>query len=110
MICLGGIEATARIRAWEKKSGYNHRSRIVVMTGMTGEDDRRRALEAGADEFMTKPARLHDLGKRLEIWKKERELEIQNQFQQLWHSPKKKLVEKDGSPNDHKPNDSNSDS
>src|ERR1035441_742697 len=52
---IGGVEACHRIRALAPRSG------IVMLTVRDTEDDKVQALEAGADDYITKPFRLREL-------------------------------------------------
>jgi two-component system, OmpR family, KDP operon response regulator KdpE len=56
---IGGVEACRRIRALAPQSG------IVMLTVRDTEDDKVQALEAGADDYVTKPFRLRELIARL---------------------------------------------
>src|ERR1035438_3684139 len=56
---IGGIEACHRIRALAPRSG------IVMLTVRDTEDDKVQALEAGADDYITKPFRLRELIARM---------------------------------------------
>ena len=56
---IGGVEACRRIRALAPLSG------IVMLTVRDTEDDKVQALEAGADDYVTKPFRLRELIARL---------------------------------------------
>ncbi len=56
---LNGIDACRRIRGIAPHSG------IVMVTVRDQEDDKVRALEAGADDYVTKPFRLRELIARL---------------------------------------------
>jgi len=58
MPVMDGYEATGAIRRLE---GGNRRTPIVAMTAHAGEENRERCLDAGMDDFVTKPARLADL-------------------------------------------------
>lgn len=63
---MDGFEASRRIRAWEAAQG-RRRTPIVALTAAAFEADRVRSLEAGMDDFMTKPASmqmLHDTLKK----------------------------------------------
>jgi two-component system KDP operon response regulator KdpE len=56
---IGGVETCRRIRAVAPKAG------ILVLTVRDTEDDKVLALEAGADDYVTKPFRLRELIARL---------------------------------------------
>jgi two-component system, OmpR family, KDP operon response regulator KdpE len=56
---IGGVEACRRIRAAAPQAG------IVMLTVRDAEDDKVLALEAGADDYVTKPFRLRELIARL---------------------------------------------
>jgi two-component system KDP operon response regulator KdpE len=56
---IGGVEACRRIRALAPRSG------IVMLTVRDTEDDKVQALEAGADDYITKPFRLRELVARI---------------------------------------------
>jgi two-component system, sensor histidine kinase and response regulator len=62
---LDGIEATARIRAQE--DGGQHLP-IIAMTASAMEGDRERCLEAGMDDYISKPLRPDELDAVLERW------------------------------------------
>jgi two-component system, OmpR family, KDP operon response regulator KdpE len=56
---IGGIEACRRIRGTSPHAG------IVMITVRDFDDDKVRGLEAGADDYVTKPFRLRELTARL---------------------------------------------
>jgi two-component system KDP operon response regulator KdpE len=56
---ISGIDACRRIRGISPKSG------IIMVTVRDLEDDKVRALEAGADDYITKPFKLRELTARL---------------------------------------------
>ncbi|MCW5964037.1 MAG: response regulator [Bryobacterales bacterium] len=62
---MDGIEATKFIRGNEESIG---RIPIVAVTAFGHDDDRRRCLEAGVDEFMVKPIRMEALADVLRRW------------------------------------------
>lgn len=64
MPIMDGYEATRRIRALET----DHRMPIIAMTAATGEDEQRRALDAGFSDFLYKPVRLEALAAKIEQW------------------------------------------
>jgi CheY-like chemotaxis protein len=64
---MDGYEAARRVRA---KWGENEqaRPRLVAMTGNAMQGDREKCLEAGMDDYISKPIRLDDLRSALERW------------------------------------------
>jgi CheY-like chemotaxis protein/HPt (histidine-containing phosphotransfer) domain-containing protein len=62
---LDGLEATARIRALE---GADEHLPIIAMTASAMEGDRERCLEAGMDDYISKPLRPDQLDAVLERW------------------------------------------
>ena len=54
MPLMDGIEATKKIRALEKDAG-RQAVRIIALTANAFEEDRQACLEAGIDQFLTKP-------------------------------------------------------
>ena len=63
MPVLGGIDATAAIRLLPRPQ-----PRIVALTASVLASDRTAFLEAGADDFLTKPVRLAVLARTLDAW------------------------------------------
>jgi light-regulated signal transduction histidine kinase (bacteriophytochrome)/CheY-like chemotaxis protein len=63
---LDGFETTARIRSME--SGGT-RTPIVALTADTQEEGRQHCLDAGMDDYMTKPIGMKDLWAMLRKWK-----------------------------------------
>jgi two-component system KDP operon response regulator KdpE len=59
MAGMGGVEACRQIRALAPSTG------IVMVTVRDAEEDKVRALEAGADDYVTKPFRFRELAARL---------------------------------------------
>jgi CheY-like chemotaxis protein len=62
---LDGIEATVRIRAQEEDGQHLP---IIAMTASAMEGDRERFLEAGMDDYISKPLRPDELDAVLERW------------------------------------------
>lgn len=60
MPILDGIEATREIR---RSAAYNVETPIIALTANANEAYRLRCLEAGVDEYCTKPLRMAELGK-----------------------------------------------
>ncbi len=63
---MGGFEATAAIRALE--AGTGNRIPIIAMTAHAMSGDRERCLDAGMDDYITKPIDAETLCKTLEHW------------------------------------------
>ncbi len=63
MPVMDGFEATRQIRARERSSG--RRVRIAAMTANAMEGDRERCLEAGMDDYVSKPVKLEKLVEQL---------------------------------------------
>src|SRR5271156_5828284 len=69
---IGGVEACRRIRDQSPRAG------IIMVTVRDLEDDKVQALEAGADDYVTKPFRLRELIARLRaVLRRTRALETQ---------------------------------
>jgi PAS domain S-box-containing protein len=61
---LDGFETTRRIRQWEANG--THRAWIIAMTAHSLVGDRDRCIEAGMDDYLSKPVRIADLAAALE--------------------------------------------
>ena len=70
---MDGFEATRAIRAWETRSRIEQspatRLPIVALTANAMQGDRERCLEAGMDDYITKPLGRSDLARVLEATK-----------------------------------------
>lgn len=62
---MDGFRATAEIRALE---GSSRRTPIIAMTADAMEGDRQRCLDAGMDDYVSKPVRMESLAAVLEQW------------------------------------------
>jgi CheY-like chemotaxis protein len=62
---MDGLETTRRLRS--RESAGTHIP-IVAMTGMVGNDDLKRCLEAGMDDYLTKPILIDQLRTVLARW------------------------------------------
>lgn len=69
---MDGLEATRAIRERQKDPvrfpGYTQRIIIVAMTASAMQSDRDRCLEAGMDDYLSKPVRPEDIRKTVERW------------------------------------------
>ena len=62
---MDGFEAARRIRA---KWSDEQRPRMIAMTGNTMQGDREKCIEAGMDDYLSKPIRVKELEQVLERW------------------------------------------
>ncbi|EME44857.1 hypothetical protein DOTSEDRAFT_70797 [Dothistroma septosporum NZE10] len=60
MPVMDGFTATMKIRALENKQRLP-RTRIVALTGVTNQEAKRQAFDAGVDEYYAKPVRMKEL-------------------------------------------------
>ncbi|MFN8635128.1 MAG: ATP-binding protein [Chloroflexota bacterium] len=70
MPTMDGYHASMAIRAWEAERaviGSPHLP-IVALTASATDQDRRRCLDAGMDDFLTKPCHVDELGHTLARW------------------------------------------
>ena len=65
---MDGYEATRRIRAWEDESGAGRRVPIVAVTAHAMTGDRERCLDAGMDDYLTKPVESSRLVATIAKW------------------------------------------
>ena len=64
---LDGMEATARIRKDEREQG-RRRLPIIALTANAMLEDRQECLDAGMDDYLSKPVKKGDLGAILAKW------------------------------------------
>jgi CheY-like chemotaxis protein len=70
---MDGYKATKEIR---RNEGEGRRTPIIAMTGNVMQGDREKALEAGMDDYISKPVRLDELGEVLRHWVADKEEKI----------------------------------
>jgi signal transduction histidine kinase/AmiR/NasT family two-component response regulator len=70
MPLMDGYEATRRIREWEEDVGLpgSRRIPIIALTANASAENRRTCLEAGMDDYLSKPFRMAELFEVLEKW------------------------------------------
>ena len=68
MPVLDGLEATRRIRLWEDEHPNVARLPIIAMTAHAMQGDRERCLDAGMDDYITKPLRPEAMFTALDRW------------------------------------------
>ena len=69
MPVMNGYEATQKIREWELANAKPHLP-IIALTADAYEEDRKKCLAAGMDDFLAKPLNLNDLGTTIKKWLK----------------------------------------
>ncbi|MCH2222621.1 MAG: response regulator, partial [Dechloromonas sp.] len=67
MPLMDGIEATRAIRSLEATEGLP-RTPIIAMTANAMQRDRQRCLDAGMDDYISKPIRADQLYEHLALW------------------------------------------
>lgn len=67
MPLLDGYEATRQLRQREQSHHYHH-TPIIGITAFAMTGDRQKCLDAGMDDYLSKPVRIHELEKLLEKW------------------------------------------
>ncbi len=67
MPLVDGFQATRTIRAFERENGLTP-TPVIALTGHALKDDRQNCLEAGMDDYLTKPVKQGDLLQKLETY------------------------------------------
>jgi CheY-like chemotaxis protein len=70
---MDGYKATKEIR---RNEGGGRHTPIIAMTGNVMQGDREKVLEAGMDDYVSKPVRLDELGEVLRRWVADKEEKI----------------------------------
>lgn len=65
MPLMDGFEATRRMR---RDQGSAHHTPVIAMTAGAMNGDRERCMEAGMDDYISKPVRTDELGRMLHKW------------------------------------------
>lgn len=67
---MDGLQATRTIRGWEEKQPSLGRNRvpIIAMTAQAVEGDREKCIEAGMDDYISKPVRKETLLEKIREW------------------------------------------
>lgn len=68
MPVLDGYSATALIRQREQEKQAAKRMPIIALTAFALPHDRQKCLDAGMDDYLTKPVAAQDLGETLRRW------------------------------------------
>uniref|UniRef100_A0A7C5ELZ4 Sensory/regulatory protein RpfC n=1 Tax=Desulfobacca acetoxidans TaxID=60893 RepID=A0A7C5ELZ4_9BACT len=65
---LDGYEVTRLFRRREQEQGQTGRTPVVALTAHALESERRKCLDAGMDDYLSKPFTLEQLQRLLEVW------------------------------------------
>lgn len=66
MPILTGYETTQKIREWEKENN-KERVKIIALTAHTFDEEKQKCLEAGMDDFITKPVKMNELIEKMNL-------------------------------------------
>ena len=67
MPVMDGLEATRLIREYEKQQRFEKKVKIIAMTANAMKEDRQRCLDAGMDEYISKPFKALELSRILDM-------------------------------------------
>lgn len=67
MPIMDGHQATKQIRAWKNEPSQIRRH-IIALTAHAFDEDRQKCIDAGMDDFLTKPVSLDRLTLALQRW------------------------------------------
>jgi CheY-like chemotaxis protein len=62
---LNGLETTKQI---VKKFGNNRHPIIIAMTGYAGDEDRKKSIDAGMNDYLVKPIKMDDIISAIKKW------------------------------------------
>ena len=65
---IGGVEAARIVRDWEKTTGIDKPTPIIAFSASAMVGDRERFLEAGMDDYLSKPIEIDNLIEILQKW------------------------------------------
>ena len=68
MPVMDGLEAARKIRMLEKKRGGDKRTPIVAITAHIKPADQHQCINAGMNDYLSKPLKKCDLTRRMKIW------------------------------------------
>lgn len=61
MPLLNGYEATEKIREWENENNVTKKFKIIALTAHSFEEEKRKCLACGMNDFITKPINMQEL-------------------------------------------------
>lgn len=66
MPVMNGLDATLRIRSFEKENNLKP-TKIIAMTAKALNEDLKKCLDAGMNDYLIKPVHIHELKRTLEL-------------------------------------------
>ena len=76
MPVMDGFEATRRICAMKESGEVRKGLPVIALTANAMKGDRQRCIEAGMDDYITKPVRKKDLKEKIYFWIKKKEISV----------------------------------